>query len=197
MKLTGQSADAGGPIGDIEDTFDLTAGASAQNGDHFGIDAVNRMNGSADAPVDMGQYEPVLTTFAGDVTQEGRKGDMIGPKIEPTTGLGMPKEKSPLLKQAISPTTLAANGKVADSSEETLNAKEATSESTMNANQLDSCGHHLMKLLASANNLSVLVGIAIAAVPFLQNIIFTDPRGALRPLGAAINVRPEISTTCP
>ena len=156
------------------------------------------MNGSADAPIDMGQYEPVLATSAEVVTQEeARKGDMIGSKHEPTTGPGMPKEKSPLLKQAIPLTTLAVNGNVADSSEGALNAKKVTSESHMNSNQLSSCGYLLIKLMLSANNLSVLVGIMIAAVPFLQSIIFTDPQGVLRLLGAAINVRLEISTWRP
>lgn len=125
----------------------------------------------------MGQYEPVLAASAEVVIQEeAKKGVIFGPKIQSTTAPGMPKEKSPLVKQAISPTTLAMNENV-------------------NSNQLASCGHHFVRLMFSANNLSVLVGIMIAAVPFVQNILFTDPRGVLRPLGAAINVRLEIPTS--
>lgn len=103
-----------------------------------------------------------------------------GQQTMPTTAPKAAREKSPLLnKQGVPSTTLPMK----NNSESRMSATTSTASSWGKA----------MEILLSPNIIAVFLGITISSIPFLQEIFFTNPRGVLWPIGAAVQVSVDTS----
>lgn len=77
---------------------------------------------------------------------------------------------------------------------------EISSQAMNTARNDESCGlggehswaglrKQFLRLLVSPNIIAVTIGVIIAMIPPLQNMLFANPRAILRPFGAALEVR--------
>lgn len=170
---------------DIEDSLRTKIGNELTNDTEHGTES------SDDIPFDTEQYGapteiPTAQKTYGSYEEERGgeewKDETSGHQAASTTAPKASREKSPLLnKQGVSSTTLST---------EIIGAKMNNSESPMSTTTSteSSWGKYAMEILISPNIIAVFVGITISSVPFLQEIFFTNPRGFLWPIGAAVQV---------
>ena len=128
-------------------------------------------------PEAYGKYRP-------DRSSEEQKDNTPGTQLMPLRVPRTSKEWSPLLKkQAVPSNDPEANG----GEDITIAVRERETPSV--DEKWVARFYYARKVMASPNNLAVVVGIAISAIPSLQNMLFNNPRAALWPLGAAVEVR--------
>ncbi|CAM9653554.1 unnamed protein product [Ascophyllum nodosum] len=115
------------------------------------------------------------------VDDEEQKDNTPGTQLMPLRVPRTSKEWSPLLKkQAVPSNDPEANG----GEDITIAVRERETPSV--DEKWVARFYYARKVMASPNNLAVVVGIAISAIPSLQNMLFNNPRAALWPLGAAV-----------
>lgn len=175
-------------MGDVEDSLYTKIGNDLTNDTKHGTDSSDSDNTTPRDNDHYGASVKILTartaygSYGEERNDERCKDEMSGQQTMSTTAPKAAREKSLLLiRQGVPSTTLST---------EISRAKTNNSENRMSAttSTASSWRKYVMDILISPNIIAVFVGITISSVPFLQESFFTNPRGVLWPIGAAVQV---------